>query len=87
MPKNRQHVIVCDAADTPLGRRIEAHRDMLLEIAPGQIGHCRATFEPGDRRQRHRLFARLDAGFDERGPLAVVLRLGLTLWGCEQSMG
>ena len=46
-----QDVIVEYAADTPLGPRLEPHRDMLFEISLGQVGHRRAAVEPGRQRQ------------------------------------
>ena len=68
--EDREDVAVEQTADPHLRSRFQPHRDMLFEIAPGQVGHGRAAVEPGGERQGHRFLARLDAGDDERGPLA-----------------
>ena len=58
------------AADLPLRVRLQPHLDMLFQLARCEVGHGRAAVNPGGKRQGHRLLARLDAGDDERRPLA-----------------
>ena len=55
--EGRQDVIVEHAANPQLRPRLEPHRDMLFEIALGQVGHRRIAVEPGGERQGYRIFA------------------------------
>ena len=50
------------------GPRPAAHRDVVLEIAPGDVRHRRPFRERRRQRLRHRLLARLDPRDDERRP-------------------
>ena len=57
----RRHDLAVDAAaGRSLRLRLAAHRDMLLEIALGRVGHCRAAGVFRRERQQDRLLPGLD---------------------------
>ena len=73
LAERRHDVAIDDAAGRALRLRLAAHRDMLLEIAPGQVGHRRAACVLRRERQGYRVLPGLDPRDDERGPLARLL--------------
>ena len=63
-------VAVDDAARRALRLGLAADRNVLLQIAPRQVGHRWAAGELRRERQRDRVLSGLDPRDDERGPPA-----------------
>ena len=70
LAEGRHDVTSGDAAGGPLRLRLAAHRNVLFEIAPGQVRHGRAAVVLRGQRKRHRVLSGFDARDDERGPPA-----------------